>query len=106
MNSLQNVTVSENAITFKKTSINKRDIQSIEYAKPKSIIWAIVSNLLKYLVLIVFVVGIPICIYVIYKEVSNHRVIITLKEYDKKGKRKTETLFTTKEESDFIRENY
>jgi hypothetical protein len=106
MNSIQNVSITSNALTYKKKSINKRDIHTVEYANPKNIVWAIVSNILKYIVLMVFIVGIPICIYVIYKDVTCYRVIVTLKDYDRKGKRKVETFYTTKEEHDYIRENY
>jgi hypothetical protein len=106
MNSVQNVTVTSNALTYKKKSINRRVIHKIEYANPKNIVWAIISNVAKYIVLMVFVIGIPICIYVIYKDVKSYRVIVTLQETDRKGKAKVETFYMTKEEHDFIKENY
>ena len=54
----------------------------------------------------VFVIGIPIVIYVIYLDMKFYRIIITLRQQDNKGKKKEITWHMSKAEWDFIRENY
>ncbi|HTA62867.1 MAG TPA: hypothetical protein VK835_10445 [Bacteroidia bacterium] len=106
MATLEKVTLSPNSISFKGKSIDKKDIYEIEYKEPKGLFMAIFSNIFKYAILMIFVVGIPLAIYEMYLDVKFYRVIITLRQQDNKGKKKIKTWWMSKAEHDFIRENY
>lgn len=108
MATFQNVSVSNTSVTFKNKSINKIEILSIEYEKPKNIIWAIASNVLKYAMLIIFIVGIPIAIYYIYMDIKYCRVILNMRNHVKNSNRADSRpkYYVTAEEMQFLKENY
>lgn len=108
MATFQNVGVSDTAVMFKNKSINKKEILSIEYEKPKNIVWAITSNILKYAMLIIFLVGIPVAIYYIYLDMKYCRVILNMKNYVKNSKRADDRpkYYVSAEEMQFLKENY
>jgi hypothetical protein len=106
MSTQQNATVSPNAVTYEGKSFNKKDVHTIEYKEPKSMAMSIISNVSQYSFLIILVVGIPFAVMAIMRDTKKHRVILTLKEHDSKGKKKIVTWYVSKEESDYIRENY
>lgn len=98
-------TVSPNAISLEGKSYNKKDIYSIDYRPPRNIISALWFCITKYAFLIILLVGIPFAILEFLKCIKYHRVILTLKEYEK-GKRKQIMKYVTKEESDNIQANF
>lgn len=108
MATFQNVGVSETSITFKNKSINKKDILSVEYEKPKNIVWAIASNVLKYVMLIIFIVGIPVAIYYIYMDMKYCRVILNMRNHVKNSNRADSRpkYYVTAEEMQFLKDNY
>lgn len=99
MATVKNTTISPNTLTYKKTSINLNAIKSIEYGKPKNIIWAIISNGFKYLIFCLFVIGIPFALYNVYLDMTYYRVIIQMHSG------KEEKLYVTQEEYEFIKSN-
>lgn len=106
METTVNASVSANSVTIKGKMYKKEDISGIQFKEPKSMPMAIFSNLFKYIIAIVFVIGIPLCIIQIYYETKYYRAILTLNDRDKNGKKKEKTLFITKADYDYLRSNY
>lgn len=106
METTVNVSVTANSLIIKGKTFKKEAIYGVEFKEPKSMAGAIFSNLFKYAIAIVLVIGIPLCIIQIYYETKYHRAILILNERDKKGNRKEKTFFISKADYDYLNQNY
>lgn len=105
MDKVGNVTVSPNAVTFKRHSINKKDIISVDYKPPRNIISAIWFGVSKYLILICLIIGIPFAIMEIMKSMNHYTVRFTLRQHER-GKNKVEMWYLTPDEVDYMKQNF